>query len=464
MIIGEKFLLKNETAFKLYQSFAKDMPIIDYHCHISPEQIYQNAHFENLTQIWLYGDHYKWRQMRLFGIDEKYITGGAGDYEKLYQFAAILPKLIGNPLYHWCHLELKRYFDIDLELNCENLPEIWEITCQKLKTLGVRDIIKKSNVYAICTTDDPVDSLEYHSLIKNDSSFDVKVLPAFRPDKAINIDKDGFFSYIERLSLCTGIKINCLSALEKALLSRLDYFCKMGCVAADCGIEYIPFEKADYSKVDKIFKNAISGKKPSLQESDIFKTHILLFLSRNYAKRNIVSELHYGVERNVNSNMFDLLGADTGYDTVLSDSVSRLAELFNELDKREELPKTIVYSINPNDNLMINTVCGAFSERSVKGKLQQGSAWWFNDTKEGMEAQLKAMASVYGIDCFIGMLTDSRSFLSYTRHEYFRRILCNYFGCLIEEGEYPLNASIGDIIKNICFENAKKYFCLGENK
>lgn len=414
--------------------------------------------YENITQVWLYGDHYKWRAMRINGVDEKYITGNASDEEKFFAFAKIMPSLIGNPIYHWCHLELKRYFNSELILNENNVAEIWKICNEKLKRLSVKKIIEISNVKVICTTDDPIDSLEYHKQIKEDTAFKTKVLPAFRPDKAIQIDKDGFSDYIKKLETVCHIQIKDLNAVKQALLLRIEFFNENGCKACDHGLEYIPFQPETDQKADEILRKALKGESISSQEADQFKTNLLLFLCKEYHQRNWVMELHFGVARNTNTKMFSLLGADTGFDTIGGFPVRGLYEFLNCLEMENSLPKTIIYSINPSDNAIINTICGSFYEKGIKGKVQQGSAWWFSDTKIGIEKQLKTFASLSSFGCFIGMLTDSRSFLSYTRHEYFRRILCNYIGRLIEDGEYPDCEQAGEIIEDICYNNANDYF------
>jgi glucuronate isomerase len=456
--IKENFLLKNNSALNLYNKYAKNQPIIDYHCHISPKEIAEDKVYENLTQIWLYGDHYKWRAMRINGIDELYITGNGSDYEKFFAFAQFMPKLIGNPIYHWCHLELKRYFDIDLILNEQNALQIWDICNEKLKELSVKKIIEMSNVKVICSTDDPIDSLEYHKVIKADKGFQTKVFPTFRPDKAINIENDGFLDYIKEIELACNAQIKDIYSLKQFLLSRIEYFNENGCKTCDHGLGYIPFEQCDEEAANKIFLKVLDGEGVSKVEADKFKTDLLLFLGKEYYKKGWVMELHFGVARNINAKKFSLLGADTGFDCIGGFNIGGLHEFLNNLEKSDSLPKTIIYSINPSDNAIINTICGCFQGGCIKGKVQQGSAWWFNDTKEGMENQLKSFGSLSSLGSFVGMLTDSRSFLSYTRHEYFRRILCNYIGGLIEDGEYPVCDEIGKIIEDICFNNAREYF------
>lgn len=462
--MDQDFMLENETAKHLYENYAdmSKIPVIDYHCHINPREIYEDRQFENITQVWLGGDHYKWRQMRTCGVDEKYITGDASDYEKFEKWAECMPKLIGNPLYHWSHLELKYYFGYEGNLNPDTCKEVWDMVNAKLgtKEFSARNLIKKSNVKLICTTDDPIDSLEWHRKIAEDDTFDVKVLPAWRPDKAMYIEKETFASYIAKLAEASGIAINCFEDLKKALVNRIDYFASMGCVISDHGMDYVMCEKADNSTVEAIFKKALSGEKISRTEELRYKSAFMLFVAREYNKRNWVMQLHYGVKRDNNSYMFDRIGPDTGFDCIDDYTPSAsLANFFNELAKTNEVPKTIVYSLNPTDNAAIGTVIGCFQQGPVKGKVQQGSAWWFNDHVTGMTDQLKSLASLSALGNFVGMLTDSRSFLSYTRHDYFRRILCNLIGYWVENGQYPNDDKLlAPIILGISYNNAVEYF------
>ncbi len=464
MFIQDQFLLKTATAQKLYHQYAAEMPIVDYHCHINPREIYEDRKFESITQIWLGGDHYKWRQMRSNAVPENEITGEADDYTKFLRFAEVLPKLIGNPMYHWCHLELKRYFGYDGVLNAETAKEVYELCNKKLQQddMTVRSIIKKSNVKMIGTTDDPIDSLEWHQKLKADKSFDVLVAPSFRPDKAINIDKEGFAEYIEKLGAAAEMKISSLQDVKTALKKRLDFFCALGCRATDHGLDYIPFEPAKTAVVEDIFQSAMAGKPISHQQADSYKTDILLFLGREYAKRNIVMQLHYGAQRNTNVKMFCKLGPDTGFDCISTNNCGeQIVGFMNALEEENALPKTVLYSLNPQDNELLGTILGCFQGTEVAGKIQHGSAWWFNDTKTGMEAQLKSLANLSALGNFIGMLTDSRSFLSYTRHEYFRRILCNLIGEWVENGEYPDDEKqLGQLVQDICYNNAERYFGL----
>ncbi len=460
--MDENFLLKTETARKLYHSYASEMPIIDYHCHINPQEIYEDRKFDNITQIWLGGDHYKWRLIRSNGVCEDEITGSADDYTKFMHFAEMLPKAIGNPMYHWTHLELKKYFGYDGVLNKDTAKEVWDICNAKLASddMTVRNIILKSNVKMIGTTDDPIDSLEWHKKLRDEGTFPVAVLPSYRPDKAVNIEKAGFIDYLEKLSAVSEIEIKSAQDVKKALSKRLDYFCELGCRATDHGLDYVIYEEASDAEVEAIFAKAIAGEKITQLEADKYKTAIMLHLGREYAKRGIVMQLHYGAQRNTNSAMFDRLGPDTGFDCIsVRDCGFAITGFLNALQKDGLLPKTILYSLNPHDNELLGTIIGAFQGTEIAGKIQHGSAWWFNDTKTGMEAQLKSLANLSVLGNFVGMLTDSRSFLSYTRHEYFRRILCNLIGEWVENGEYPAgDAQLEEIVRGICYNNAANYF------
>lgn len=460
--IKDDFILTNETAKKLYHSFAKDMPIVDYHCHINPKEIAENKKFENITQIWLGGDHYKWRLIRSNGTPEEEITGNADDRTKFQRFAEALPKAIGNPMYHWTHLELKRYFGYDGVLNGDTAEEVWQLCNAKLKedSMSVCSIIEKSNVKLIGTTDDPIDNLEWHKKIKESGCCSAEVVPSFRPDKAVNIEKDGFAEYIAKLSKASGIAINSAADVKKALTLRLEHFCELGCRATDHGLDYVVYSPADDETVEAIFKAVMSGKKVSQEDADKYKTAILLHMGAEYAKRGIVMQLHYGAQRNTNTRLFEKLGPDTGFDCISTRNCGEaITGFLNALDKNGMLPKTVLYSLNPQDNELLDTIIGCFQGSEAAGKIQHGSAWWFSDTKSGMEAQIKSLANLSILGNFIGMLTDSRSFLSYTRHEYFRRILCNIIGEWVENGEYPDDEkALGKIVEDICYYNAEHYF------
>ena len=462
--MDKDFLLDSDAAKELYTKYA-DMtktPILDYHCHINPREICEDRKFNNITEVWLGGDHYKWRQMRTNGVDERYITGDASDRDKFQKWAETLPKLIGNPLYHWSHLELRYYFGYEGNLNGDTAEEVWELCNKKLNTdeFSVRNIIRRSNVRLICTTDDPVDDLRYHEMIKADDSFDVQVLPAWRPDKVNNIEKKEFRDYIKKLSEVSGTKIEDLESLKTAVSRRLDFFQEHGCSVSDHALEYVMYAPALDTEVEEILKKGLEGGEISNEESLRYKTHMMLFLAREYHKRNWVMQLHYGCKRDNNALMYEKLGPDTGYDCILNGAPSaQLADFLNALSAKDEVPKTIIYSLNPNDDQAIGSVIGCFQGGGIRSKLQQGSAWWFNDHYVGMVNQLKSLANLSALGNFVGMLTDSRSFLSYTRHDYFRRILCQVIGGWVENGEYPDDdALLQDIIKGICFNNAVDYF------
>lgn len=462
--LTEDFLLKNRTAKTLYFDYADGMPIIDYHCHIDPKEIYENRRFNNITEIWLGGDHYKWRLMRSNGISEKYITGDASDREKFQKFAETLPRAIGNPMYHWCHLELKKYFGYDGVLNGDTAEEVWQLTKKKLAEddeLSARGLILSNNVMMIGTTDDPTSDLRYHRLLREEG-FPVKVCPSFRPDPLVNIHKKGFAEYVEKLSAAVGYRLSSVEDFRKALSERIAFFDENGCRASDHGLDYIVYRPADDMTVNEIITKVLNGNSPSREEAEMFETSLLLHCASEYAKRGWAMQLHFSCMRNPNSKMFDSLGPDTGFDCIaVTDSCSALYSFVNALEKDGNLPKTIIYSLNPADDQWIDTLIGAFQSDEIPGKLQHGSAWWFNDTKSGMEHQMKSLANLGILGNFIGMLTDSRSFLSYARHEYFRRILCNIFGEWIEDGEYPADIPfVGSLVRDICTNNAKRYFGL----
>ena len=462
--MDKDFLLNTETSKNLYHSFASKMPIVDYHCHVSPKEIYEDRRFENITQVWLGGDHYKWRIMRSNGVDEYYITGGASDREKFQKFAESLPKAIGNPMYHWCHLELQRYFGYYGVLNGDTAQEVWELTEKKLKedSMGVRGLIEQSNVAFIGTTDDPIDSLEWHKKLAEDPTMKTTVAPSFRPDKALNIDKAGWKEYIETLSAVSGISIDGIDTLKEALGKRAEYFNAHGCRASDHGLDYIICRLADQTTVDSIVKKGLAGQPVSVEETEILKTDLLIFCAEQYHRLGWVMQLHYNCLRNPNSAMFRRLGPDTGFDVIgPHDCTENLANLLDTLNERNALPRTILYSLDAGDNEMLDTILGAFQGTDVSGKIQHGSAWWFNDNKQGMIDQMTSLANLSLLGNFVGMLTDSRSFLSYTRHEYFRRILCQLIGTWVENGEYPNDEkNLATIVQDICYYNAERYFNL----
>lgn len=459
--MDEAFLLSNDTAKRLY-SYVKDLPIIDYHCHIDPKEIYEDRRFSDITEVWLGGDHYKWRLIRSNGAAEDEITGSADNRTKFQRFAEALTGAVGNPMYHWTHLELKRYFGYDGILNADTAEEVWELCNKKLKEPGMsaRGLITSSNVEVIGTTDDPADTLEWHKKLKEDKSFKTKVVPSFRPDKAVNIDKPGFKEYIQKLSSVYGKDIGDFETLKECMQSRLELFEEMGCKAADHGMDYVVYRPAKLNEIEEIYKKALAGEPVSREQAEKYKTALLLFFAGEYSKRNWVMQIHYGVMRNINSAMFDTLGPDTGFDVISTRCCCEaLAGLLDAFNSAGTLPKTIIYSLNPGDNAVIDTVIGAFQGQGVGCRIQHGSAWWFNDTKLGIKEQLTSLASLSHLGSFVGMLTDSRSFLSYTRHEYFRRILCDLLGTWVENGEYPDDdKALREIAEGISYKNAKNYF------
>ncbi|MBE5921725.1 MAG: glucuronate isomerase [Lachnospiraceae bacterium] len=460
--MDKDFLLSTETAKKLYHEYAAVMPIIDYHCHINPQEIYEDRKFDNITQVWLGGDHYKWRQMRSNGVEEKYITGDATDREKFQKWAETLELAIGNPLYHWSHLELQRYFGYEGNLNGETAEEVWNLCNEKLAqdSMTARNLIRQSNVTLLCTTDDPVDSLEWHKKLAEDESFEVQVLPAWRPDKAMYLEKPDYTDYIEKLSAVSGVKIDSFATLVEALKVRIEFFASMGCSVSDHGLAYVMHVPATEAEVEEIFAKRMAGEMPDELAEAKFKTAFLVAMGKEYHKRDWVMQLHYGVKRDNARRVFNKLGPDAGIDCISNDTPStQLADFLNALDETDELPKTIIYSLNPIDNAAIGTIIGCFQNSSAVGKIQQGSAWWFNDHKTGMQEQMTSLASLGLLGNFIGMLTDSRSFLSYTRHEYFRRIMCELIGGWVENGEYPADyRALERIVKGISYNNTVRYF------
>ena len=451
------FLLSTETAKHLFHDYAADMPIIDYHCHLSPQEIFEDRQFDNITQVWLGGDHYKWRLMRSAGVDERYITGDATDRDKFQRWAETLSLAIGNPLYHWSHLELRNYFGYTGALNGDTAEEVWSLCNEKLKTLSARKLIVDSRVQALCTTDDPADSLEWHKRIAADESFGVKVLPSYRPDKAMGIEKPDYPEYLKRLG-----EIRSFAQLVDVLKERLAFFVSLGCRVSDHGLESVPYAPATEAEVEAIFQRRLNGVLPTALEEKQFKTALLLALGRDYHRLGVVMQLHFGVIRDNSHRVFRALGPDAGIDSIGdAPSIKELATFLGALDDTGELPKTILYSLNPNDNAALVTVMGAFQTGESVGKVQHGSAWWFNDHKAGMIEQLTTLAADGYLAGFVGMLTDSRSFLSYARHEYFRRILCELLGSWVENGEYPNDEkALRTIVEGICVTNAEQYFKL----
>lgn len=460
--MDENFLLTNSTAERLYHDYAKDMPLFDYHCHLNPKEIKDNKRYRNITEIWLGGDHYKWRAMRSNGVDEKYITGDAPDKEKFMKWAETMPDCIGNPLYHWTHLELKRFFGIDELLSPQTAEVIWGKCNEMLARdeFTARELIKRSNVKVICTTDDPVDSLEDHIALANDKTFDVKVLPAFRPDKSFNIDKAGFTEWIGNLGTVTGQEIQTFSNLTEALGKRIEFFHEVGCRVSDHALDPIVYEEASEEEVTEILQKALQGEQLTECEIKKYKTQVMVSLGKQYARLHWTMQIHIGTIRNNSKRMMRLLGPDTGFDAIADYTFAEaLAKFLDKLDDTDELPKTILYCLNPRDNEVLGTIIGCFQGGGIPGKIQVGSGWWFNDQKDGMTKQIVSLSNLGLLSRFVGMLTDSRSFLSYTRHEYFRRILCNVIGEWVEAGEVPNDVKLlGSMVQNICFNNAQKYF------
>lgn len=460
--MDKDFLLSTETAKKLYHNYAEVMPILDYHCHLNPQEIAEDKHFENITEVWLGGDHYKWRQMRSNGVEEYYITGDAPAREKFQKWAETLEKLIGNPLYHWSHLELQRYFGYTGHLCADTAEEVWNLCNEKLAQpdMSARELIKRSGVTLVCTTDDPVDSLEWHEKIKADETFDVQVLPAWRPDKAANIEKPTFLDYVAKLSEVSGVSIKSFADLKKAIVNRMEYFNERGCSVSDHGLDYVMYAPASDKEIEEIFAKRLAGGELSACETAKYKTAFMIFVGKEYHRLNWVMQLHYGCKRDNNGLMFKKLGPDTGFDCISNYTpADQLADFLNALVSTDELPKTILYSLNPVDNAAIGTIIGCFQDSAAIGKIQQGSAWWFNDNKTGMIEQMTSLANLGILSNFVGMLTDSRSFLSYPRHEYFRRILCELIGGWVENGEYPDDEkALEKIIKGISYNNAVRYF------
>lgn len=460
--MDQNFLLSTPTAQELYHNFAEKMPILDYHCHINPQEIAEDRKFENITQVWLGGDHYKWRQMRSNGVDEFYITGGAPDREKFQKWAETLDKAIGNPLFHWSHLELQRFFGYTGVLGADTAEEVWNLCNAKLQdaSMSVRNLIRQSGVTLICTTDDPADDLRWHKVIAQDDSFDVQVLPAWRPDKAMNLEKPDYAAYLEMLGKAADCSIASFADLKDALKKRMAFFDSMGCRASDHALEYVMYVPASEDELEAIFSKRLAGESISREEELKFKTGFMLFVGKEYAKMGWAMQLHYGCKRDNNTDMYQLLGPDTGYDCINNYAPSsQTADFLNALNVTKNLPKTIIYSLNPNDDEAIGTILGCFQNSDAIGKIQQGSAWWFNDNKTGMMKQMTSLANLGLLGNFIGMLTDSRSFLSYPRHEYFRRILCELLGSWVENGEYPKDMNkLETIVKGISYNNSVHYF------
>lgn len=463
--MDKDFLLDTQTAKKLFHEYAQDMPICDYHCHLNPKEIYENKAPETITQLWLSGDHYKWRAMRSCGVEEKYCTGDASDREKFEKFAYALQYCIGNPLYHWAHIELQRYFGIDTALNAKTADDIFDRANNAIKNGDFRpqSLITKSNVKYVCTTDDPVDDLMYHKLLKDVDGFECNVLPSFRPDRALNAHLDGFADYINTLAGVSGVKINSFRDVITALLKRVDYFHEAGCRISDQAFDYVPFAIADDDEIEAIFARAMNGEKISMQDADKYRTPILLALGEKYHELGWAMEIHIGAMRNNSTRMFKSLGADTGFDSVGDAEIAQpLSRFLDALDEKGVLPKTILFNLNDKDNTVLATMLGNFQSAEAESKIQFGPAWWFLDTMDGMTNQMKSLGNLGVLGKFVGMETDSRSFTSYGRHEYFRRIMCALIGRWVEDGWYAYDEDIlKEIVQGISYNNAIKYFNFG---
>ncbi|MCA5004013.1 glucuronate isomerase [Sphingobacterium bovistauri] len=460
--LDENFLLQSKSAQELYHNYSKSMPIIDYHNHLIPEQIANNTQFENITQVWLNGDHYKWRAMRAHGVNEKYITGDATDKEKFLKWAETVPYTMRNPLYHWTHLELQRYFGIHDLLSPETAEAIWEKTMEKLQSsdYSVRGLLKMMNVQVVCTTDDPVDSLEYHQKFASENT-SLRMLPAFRPDKAMNSDDiKALNSYINQLEAVVSRSIGSLQDYLSALKERHDFFAANGCSVSDHGLEQVYAEDYTDEEIAAIFAKIRSNQSLSTLENLKFKSAMLIYFAEWDHEKGWVQQYHLGALRNNNSRMLRELGPDTGWDSIGDFSQARaLSKFLNRLDNQDKLTKTIIYNLNPADNELMATMIGNFNDGSVAGKIQFGSAWWFLDQKDGMTKQINALSNMGLLSRMVGMLTDSRSFLSFPRHEYFRRLLCDIFGQDIENGELPNDIEwVGKLVQDISYNNAKEYF------
>ena len=473
--MDKDFVLETETAKHLYHDYAAKLPLCDYHCHLNPQEIFEDRRFNNLAEVWLggqnpdgtfAGDHYKWRVMRSNGVEEQFVTGMVDPFEKFLKFVEALEMAIGNPMYHWCHLELRQFFGVTEPLTTESAKRIWDHCNNLLQNdpdMSARGLIRKANVAFIGTTDDPIDSLEWHEKIAADPTIEVVVGPSYRPDKAVNIHKAGWHEYIAALAKSVGKEsLPTMQDVLDALVERLEYFHARGCKVSDHGLDYVPFVNYTVEEADAVYQKALKGEKLTVEEVEGFQTVILLCLGKVYHRLDIAMQLHYSCLRNNNQRIFKLQGGDTGVDAIAQNTCGgNISQLLSALDEAGACPKTILYSLNPADNAQLGTLIGCFQGPEVPGKIQQGSAWWFNDHKVGMEEQMKSLASLGLLGNFVGMLTDSRSFLSYARHDYFRRIMCNLVGNWVENGEYPnIESSLKKIVEGISYYNAKRYFGL----
>ena len=463
MFMDKDFLLDTVTARTLYHEFSAPCPIIDYHCHINPREIWEDRRYDSITQVWLGGDHYKWRLMRSAGVEEKYITGSeTSDHDKFLKWAEVLGKAIGNPLYHWSHLELRRFFGYEGVLNKDTAEEVWSLANAKLRSEGysVRGLINMSNVETICTTDDPVDTLEWHEKLAADPTFKTAVLPAWRPDKAMNLEKPEYLDYLAALGAASGVKIDSFAALKEALKARMAYFHQHNCRLSDHALNYVMYAPADEAEVEAVFAARLAGALPTPEQQNIFKFAFMTFVAGEYNRLGWAMQLHYGCRRDNNPAMFRAMGPDTGFDCVDNFAPSaQTAAFLGHLADRDALPRTILYSLNTNDNAAIDSILGCFQSPKAVGYVQHGSAWWFDDHFDGMVDQIKSLAARGYLAGFVGMLTDSRSFLSYPRHEYFRRILCRVIGRWVEDGQFPDDMqTLSEIVRAISYGNAKAYF------
>ncbi|WP_106475689.1 glucuronate isomerase [Phytohalomonas tamaricis] len=461
--LTEDFMLGNDFARRLFHDYAADQPIIDYHCHLPPAEIARDYRFKNLTEIWLKGDHYKWRAMRWNGVDERFCTGDAPDRDKFQVWAETVPKTVGNPLYHWTHLELRRPFGItDVTLNGATAEQVWT-RCNEMLAMpefSARGILKQMKVRMVGTTDDPIDDLSHHHAIADDASFDIQILPSFRPDKAFKIEDPGFTAYMEKLGAAADVAITRFGDLCTALDKRLDHFADHGCRISDHALDVVLYGEADEVTLDRLLARRMNGETLNQDEVAQFRTAVLIYLARQYQARGWVQQYHIGALRNNNTRLFERLGPDTGFDSINDQPIAMaLSRLLDAMDRSDDLPKTILYNLNPADYEVVATMAGNFQDGSVPGKIQFGSGWWFNDQKDGMTRQIMQLSQLGLLSRFVGMLTDSRSFLSYTRHEYFRRLLCQMIGGWVEAGEAPDDIELlGGMVEDICFNNARDYF------
>ncbi|MBI9015221.1 MAG: glucuronate isomerase [Clostridiales bacterium] len=462
--MNDGFMLENKTAIQIYENYAKKMPVYDFHCHLDAVDIANDRVYKNITEVWLMHDHYKWRLMRWYGVEEKYITGEASDYEKFEKWAEVISYSIGNPVYMWSHMELKKYFGINYPLNKSNAREVWDEVNKKLASKSVRDMILESDVKVICTTDDPIDSLEHHRAIKDDASFSTIVAPTFRPDKIVNIKETETLNWLKELEKISECQITTVKELTDALSKRMEFFNDLDCRISDHSIENPAFEFTTENEAENIFKDILAKKELSETDSVKFSSYMLLFLGRKYKELDWTMQLHIGALRNNNSRMLKKAGRDSGFDALDDyNYIASLSKYLDALSVDNSLPQTILYCLNPKDYSALSVLSGCFQSEGISGNVQLGAAWWFNDNKVGIKTQLEVLSSTGMLSKSVGMLTDSRSFLSFTRHDYYRRILCTLIGEWVENGEVPYDEQIiKDIVESICFNNADRYFKIGK--